>query len=141
MPCSVPIPVRFRDLDALGHLNNAVYLSYIEVARLEYFWQVVAPHDPEANSPGNPERPRLMFARAEIDYLRPVLLRDQVVVTASITRVGNKSMTMEHVVLANGQVAARASTVLVWYNHECGYSEPVPAWARQTIEQFEQNIT
>ncbi|MFN4071655.1 MAG: acyl-CoA thioesterase, partial [Thermus caldifontis] len=63
-PVSVPIQVRFRDLDALGHVNNAVYLTYFEVARAAYFQRLKEDWL---------EKGHFILARAEVDFLRPIL--------------------------------------------------------------------
>jgi acyl-CoA thioester hydrolase len=68
-PVVVPIQVRFRDLDALGHVNNAVYLTYLEVARAAYFSRL----EPDWVGKGH-----FILARAEVDFLRPILLEDPV---------------------------------------------------------------
>jgi acyl-CoA thioester hydrolase len=109
--------VRFRDLDSLGHVNNAVYLTYIELSRLEYL-----------SSLGivDPDRPNLMLARVEVDFKRPILMRDAVTVTSEVTRVGGKSFTMRHDIIANDELAASLETVLVWFDHVTGQSQRVP---------------
>jgi acyl-CoA thioester hydrolase len=125
----IPMTVRFGDLDALGHVNNAVYLTYIEAARLAYFAHLELT---------DPAKPPLMLARVEADYVKPVLMQHEVRVTASIARIGSKSLTMHHDVVANGELAARLETVLVWYDHEQGVSVPVPDTARAKILAREQ---
>jgi acyl-CoA thioester hydrolase len=128
MPVFFPMTVRFRDLDALGHVNNAVYLSYIEAARLDCFSRLAGL---------DPAMPNFMFARAEIDYLRPVFMRDQVIISTSIGKIGTKSVQLLHEISANGHLAAKANTVLVWYNHQLGQSEPVPDDVRAEMLAFE----
>jgi acyl-CoA thioester hydrolase len=115
---SLPVTVRFRDLDALGHVNNAVYLTYIELARLEYL---------SGLGVFNPDHPSLMLARVEVDFKRPILLRDTVTVTAQVTRMGTKSFTMHHdIIVAGGEIASSLDTVLVWFDHATGQSQRVP---------------
>ncbi len=70
-PVKVRVEVRFRDLDPLGHVNNAVHLSYMELARIRYFQRI---------SPDWLEEGHFVVARMEVDYLRPILLGDEVFV-------------------------------------------------------------
>jgi acyl-CoA thioester hydrolase len=108
-PVVVPIQVRFRDLDALGHVNNAVYLTYLEVARAAYFSRL----EPDWVGKGH-----FILARAEVDFLRPILLQDPVEVGVRVVRLGRSSFDMEYLVLAAGEEAARGKTVQVWLEEE-----------------------
>ncbi len=103
------LPVMYRDLDTLGHVNNAVYLSYIEHARVlmfnEYFRKYRNFH--------------FVIARAEIDYLRPLFLLDEVEVVAWVSSIGRTSFTIEYEVYnGRGELCARARTVQVAYDPE-----------------------
>lgn len=125
-PVSVPIQVRFRDLDALGHVNNAVYLTYFEVARAAYFRRLKEDWL---------ERGHFILARAEVDFKRPILLEDSVEVGVRVVRLGRSSFDMEYLLLANGEEAARGKTVQVWL--EEGRPAPLPPAIRQRIEALE----
>jgi acyl-CoA thioester hydrolase len=99
----VSIPVRWRDLDMLGHLNQAVYHELLEEARAE----LIAGLGDQGFA--------FVLARVELDY-RSEVRRDHgaVDVTASIARVGRSSITIENTVwLPDGTVAAEGSSVLV----------------------------
>jgi acyl-CoA thioester hydrolase len=123
----LPIQVRFRDLDSLRHVNNAVYLTYLEIARIEY-WKALG---------FEPVRPSMLLARVEIDYLRPVLLDDQVEVAVRVCEMGTKSFVMAYEITANGSVAAKGSSVLVWFDHATNTSVVIPDSARTVIQAFE----
>jgi conserved hypothetical protein TIGR00051 len=125
-PVVVPIQVRFRDLDALGHVNNAVYLTYLEVARAAYFSRL----EPDWVGKG-----RFILARAEVDFLRPILLQDPVEVGVRVVRLGRSSFDMEYLVLAAGEEAARGKTVQVWL--EGGRPAPLPQEVRARIAELE----
>jgi acyl-CoA thioester hydrolase len=122
--------VEFRDLDALGHVNNAVYLSYLETARIEYLREVLGLERLGDLS--------LVVARIEIDFRDAALLGERVEVGARVRRVGTKSFDMEHQVRAGeGRVAAEATSVLVAFDHERGEPVPVPAAWREGMETYE----
>ncbi len=122
----VPVEVRFRDLDPLGHVNNAVYLSYMELARVRYFQRIV---------PDWLEEGHFVVARMEVDYLKPILLGQEVRVGVRAVALGRSSFRMEHRVEADGQEAARGLGVLVYL--EGGRPTPIPQDLRRRMEELE----
>ncbi|AFH39804.1 acyl-CoA thioesterase [Thermus thermophilus] len=125
-PVKVPVQVRFRDLDALGHVNNAVYLTYFEVARAAYFSRLERDWV---------ERGHFILARAEVDFLRPIHLEDPVEVGVRVVRIGRSSFDMEYRVEVRGEEAARGRTVQVWL--EGGSPAPLPEAIRERIRALE----
>ena len=126
-PVVVNIEVQFRDLDTLGHVNNAVFLSYLEAARLEYLRRLG----------GLPALPSLVVARIEIDFLKPVFLGQTVAIGARVSQIGGKSFRMDHLIWAGEEVVCRVHSVLVWTQND----QPirVPDSIRQQIAQLEDN--
>lgn len=125
-PVSLPVQVRFCDLDALGHVNNAVYLTYFELARTAYFARLE--RDWIA-------RGHFILARAEVDFKRPIHLEDPVEVGVRVVRLGRSSFEMEYQVVAGGEVAATGRTVQVWL--EGGRPAPLPEAIRARIQALE----
>ncbi len=131
---SIKVKVRFSDLDAMRHVNNATYLSYLEEARIAYFKEAL-----------NKSMDKLDFqavvARIEIDYKQPIIFGDELEILSRISKMGNKSFDMDHIILVerkeNKIVAAEICTKLVSYNYETQTSFPIPAYARKIIEDFE----
>jgi acyl-CoA thioester hydrolase len=122
--------VEFRDLDAVGHVNNAVYLGYLETARIEYLREVLG-----IESLGDLS---LVVARIEIDFRTAALFGEELEIGARVARVGTKSFDMEHQVRAGkGRVVAEATSVLVAFDHERGEPVPVPAAWRERMETYE----
>jgi acyl-CoA thioester hydrolase len=107
-----PIEVRFRDLDALGHVNNAVLVSYIEVARYRWWRQYLAGRPFEAEG--------FLIARIEVDYKSPILIEDDVRVEIRCTKIGRTSFDLVYRVFAenDGRVLAEAKTVQVMLDFE-----------------------
>lgn len=126
-PVTCPVTVRWRDLDPFGHVNHAVFLSYLELVRTEYF---------AGRLHINLKPPPFLVARVEIDYLRAVYLGDAVHLTARTVEVGRKSLTMEYDVVAENLPAARARVVLVWMGAD-GRSVAVPDSVRTVLAEFE----
>lgn len=116
--------VRFRDLDGMGHVNNAVFLTYLEQARLAWFG-------------GNAAMPLedVILARTEIDFRSPLQLGETVEIGVRPSRLGTKSFELEHELRANGRVVAEAKSVLVGYDYERGESISIPErWRRKLSE-------
>jgi acyl-CoA thioester hydrolase len=103
-PFSCPIQVRWRDLDALGHVNNATFASYLETARTEA-WIELFP------GRGVMEIP-FFVKRLEIDYKRPIGLEEDVRVWLRVGELRGASLTFEYIVEVGGEVAAEAVTRL-----------------------------
>ncbi len=129
-PASVRLEVRYRDLDPLGHVNNAVYLSYIELARVRYFALLGALE----GALGKGEAP--VVARVEIDYHRPIFLEDEVVAAARVSRLGRTSFAMDYRVEAGGELAASARSVHVWIGRN-GKPTPLPEHLRRRVGEIE----
>lgn len=107
-------------------MNNAVFLSYMELARIRYFQRI---------SPDWLEEGHFVVARMEVDYLRPIFLEDEVVVGARTLGIGRSSLRMEHLITANGEPAAKGLGVLVWL--EGGKPAPIPQGVRGRIAELE----
>jgi acyl-CoA thioester hydrolase len=112
------IEIRWRDLDAYGHVNNAVYLTYLEEARDE--WLALA-----LGSDGDAWD--YVIARVEIDFRRELRQEDdRLVARCGLESVGNSSLrTREELVTADGELAAEAQAVLVAREPSTGRSRPL----------------
>ena len=120
-------PVRFRDLDAMGHVNNAVFLTYLESARTAFLV--------ERGLVERLEDLAMVVARVEIDFRSPVRFGDTLDVGVRASRFGEKSFDLEYRVLARGRLAAEAMTVCVGYDYEARTTVPVPkAWRKLLAE-------
>ncbi len=109
--------VRFRDVDALGHVNNAVFLTYLEEARIGFLQPIGA------------EASGMILARVEIDFRAPLRMGDELEIGVRALGVGTKSFELAYEVRAGEEVAAEAKTVLVSFDYETGHSVEVPqAW-------------
>ena len=113
------LEVRFRDCDPMGHVNNAVYLTYLEEARFAY-WRSI--WGAEMGSPGTPT---VILARAEIDYRKAATYGDVLEVRLALEKIGRTSITSTYEILTeSGELIANARTVLVAYDY--ARAEPVP---------------
>ncbi len=127
----VPIDVRYRDLDTLGHVNNAVYLSYLEVARVAYYQRL------------HQERQNLSFgfvvANICIDYHRPLFLGEQIWVGIKVKRFGNKSFTFAYEIRESesGELVATAESVQVTVDEDGKHTIPVSDDLRARVARLE----
>ena len=121
------IEIRWRDMDAYGHVNNGVYLSYLEEARDEWLEQALG----SAGSGWD-----YVLARVAIDFVKELRQEDdRVVVRCSLERLGTSSLHLREEILTRDRLAARAEAVLVAYDRQAGCSRPLTAAERQTLEQ------
>ena len=109
--------VRFRDCDAMGHVNNAVYSTYLEEARIGVLGGLSS----------------FILARVEIDFRDQLRMGEEVAVRTRCTRIGTKSFDLEHVIEAGGRVVAEAKSVLVSYDYERGESVALPDDLRERL--------
>lgn len=122
------VPVRFRDLDPMDHVNHAVYASYIEAARIDYIEEVIGVRQQEA---------AFVIANLEISYERPIELGDEPVVTLWVTDLGTSSCTIEYEIRVGDELAATAETVMVHTDSETGRPESLPDEFRDRIAEYE----
>jgi acyl-CoA thioester hydrolase len=109
--------VRFRDVDAMGHVNNAVFLTYLEEARIAYLLKFGA------------EVESMILARVEIDFRAPLRMGDEIEIGVRPSNVGTKSFGLEYEVRSGETLAAEAKTVIVSFDYESGRSVDLPqAW-------------
>lgn len=116
--------VRFRDLDGMGHVNNAVFFTYMESARIAYLSSLGAGVNPQQS---------LILARTEADFRSPIAFGEDVEVGVRPSRVGTKSFELEYEVRADGRLAAEGKSVLVGYDYERGASVEFPAQWREWL--------
>ena len=139
---STPIKIRFRDLDAFGHVNNAVYFTYMEMARTEYFTHVGLLKREQPLSFGGNERPPVFFivAEAACQFKAPIQMDTPLILKTRVHGLRNSSFSMEYhfVDQALGQIVAIGRTINVTYDYSAGRSVPMPNEWRQAIEAFEE---
>lgn len=129
---SKAIEIRWRDLDAMNHVNNSVYLSYLEHARTHYLHEAIQ---------WDWQKESLILANVNIDFRVALLLTDTPLVHVRCTRLGNKSFTLQYAIttLRNGNtiLAATAETALVVYDYATETTMPLTPDMRRRFEQFE----
>ena len=114
------IKVIFRDLDPLEHVNNAVYFTYMEVARTEYYMQLTG-----ARKLGDI---RFIIARASCDFRAPAKFGDRLLIAVWPSEVGNSSFKLQYRLTEkkNGTLVAEGETVQVAFDYETRKTIPLP---------------
>jgi acyl-CoA thioester hydrolase len=133
--CSIRVQIRFGDTDALGHINNAKYLSYMEVARIKYF-------DTLFGQSINWNEEGFILAKAEVNFKKPIYLTDTIDLHVRTSRFGTKSFDMDYVFIRTDKsgkedIVATGLTVQVTMNFRQHCSIPVPLKYKEIIEKFE----
>ena len=117
------LDVRFRDCDPLGHVNNAVYLTYLEQARFNHWrslWGFGGRQTP-------PDLPGVILARVEADYKRPSRYGDTLEVRLTVAEIGRTSFRYEYEIVDDqGRTVLTARTVQVMYDYTANTPEPIP---------------
>jgi acyl-CoA thioester hydrolase len=124
------LDVRFRDLDAMGHVNNAVYATYLEQARADYYADVV---DVSLSAVDT------VLVNLSIAYQRPVTAEETVTVAFGVGNLGESSIPMEYEVRTEEGVAATAETVQIVFDRETGESRSIPQEWRDRITRYAQS--
>jgi len=122
--------VRFADIDAMGHVNNSVYLTYFEQARIHYFSQNI-------EGGWNWRNAGILVARNEINYVRPVLLHDKIEIAIRCSHIGSKSFTLSYELNRGDELCTSGLSVLVCYNHEKKETMQIPEeWSQMLRKTF-----
>ncbi|HEY1009913.1 MAG: acyl-CoA thioesterase [Daejeonella sp.] len=126
------IPIRFADIDAFGHVNNAIYLTYFEIARSIY-WKEIIKWD--WNEMG------IIVRRSEIEYLKPIRLEDEVYAYVRTSRIGHSSFDVEYILVkkTNGkeEICTTGLTGCVTYDYILNKSAPIPIYQKNKMQAFE----
>jgi acyl-CoA thioester hydrolase len=114
------IEKRYNDFDTYGHVNNAVYVTYLESARIDFFGDVIGNRDVST-----------VIVHVEVDYESPILVDHEVTVAIRVAEIGTTSVTLDYEIGADGERAASALTTQVILDEE-GEPRAVPEeWAER----------
>src|ERR1700744_5591049 len=128
-----PISIRFSDMDAYGHVNNAVYLTYLEIASSNY-WRDIIKWNWNENG--------IILGRSEINYLKPLTLADEIACYVRTTRIGNSSFDVTHVLVkitANGEeICTTGKTVCISYDYSIHKPVKIPPEQRARMIAYDE---
>jgi acyl-CoA thioester hydrolase len=129
---TLQIPIRWGDMDALGHVNNTVYFRYCESARIAYFEALGGMAAPTGSE-------GILLVAANLNFRRPLRYPDSVEVHVRTTALSARSITMSYTLrsAADGTGAADGSSVVVWADYVRGRSLPLPEALVEVIVALE----
>lgn len=125
------IQVRFADCDMMGHVNNAVYLSYFEQARMHYFGQMVGA-EWDWNKDG------IILAKNVVEYVYPVFLHDKPEIIIYLKEIGDKSFTLSYKVLVNEKLCTKGESTLVCFDFVKNTSVSIFPKMMEGLKQLEK---
>ncbi len=125
---TMTIPIRWGDMDAMGHVNNTIYLRYFETVRIDWFATIGVSLNPQAEGP--------VMVNAFVNFIKQLEYPGTVVAKHYVANPGHSSfdtyMTLERED-EPGAVYSNGGAKLVWVNHTAKKSAPLPAWLRAVV--------
>jgi acyl-CoA thioester hydrolase len=126
-PFELSETVIFRDIDAMGHVNNAVYFTYMETARTTFFIDCL--------SLAKPSDLPVIVAEASCIYLSPLRLGETLAVRMGVSRIGRRSFDLSYqMTTGSDRLVARAKTAMVTYDYEQRKAIKIPDGLRTLLE-------
>jgi acyl-CoA thioester hydrolase len=136
----LPVFVRFGDTDAMGHANNARFLTYCESARIEY-WEAVTGEPFGLATHGESES--MILAEIRVTFRSPAFFGEELTVETRAGRIGRTSFTLEHRITASAsprgevRLVATADAVQVLYDYATNRPRPIPDDVVAKLEAYE----
>jgi len=126
----IQIPIRFADMDALGHVNNAIYLTYFEIARSAY-WAEIIEWDWKLFG--------IIIRKSVVDYLKPIILSDDIYAYVRTSKIGNSSFELDYILVKNvngsEEICTTGQTLCVSFDYTEQKPTQIPAIQRLKMEK------
>ncbi|MBQ9587257.1 MAG: acyl-CoA thioesterase [Bacteroidales bacterium] len=131
---TLPLQLRFNDVDMMGHVNNAVIMEFFDLGKSSYFADAGIPVTPEEGDFC------VMVVHVEVDFHSQIRWHDHVAVTSQVSHWGNKSLqvTQQVVNTDTGLPCATCRTVLSGYSRSARSSAPIPDAVKQRVQLYDQ---
>lgn len=129
---SLPVQLRFSDIDTLGHVNNSVYLSLFDLGKSDYFQRAAAERQDWNNV-------NVVIANININFLHETHFDEPLVVKTQVDHVGNKSFTVVQALqnTATGEIKCYCTQIMVYLDPETRIPAPLPQHWRDCFATFE----
>ncbi|MBB4037388.1 acyl-CoA thioester hydrolase [Dysgonomonas hofstadii] len=130
---TLPVQIRFNDIDAMGHINNNIYFSYFDLGKTDYFDRIRPTSISWTDG-------LIVVAHIEVDFLSPIFYKEKIVVDSKIIKLGDKSGVFLQQIrnVKNGDIKCRCQSVFVTYNAHTQASMPIPDDWREAISKYEK---
>ena len=126
------MPIRWGDMDAMGHVNNTVYFRYMEQARIEWFTEAGCAPDPMGEGP--------VIINARCTFIRQLKYPGEIEVATYVGGPGRSSFEMYHEIRRTDQkdvLSAEGGAKVVWVDFPLEKSAPLPEWVRALLPRAE----
>jgi acyl-CoA thioester hydrolase len=130
----IPIEVRFRDIDAMRYVNNAVYFTYFEEARKEFLNSAFKIYEPSSYF--------FILASIGCEFIKPIQLGDKIAVHIWIGTIGNKSFSFKYLItdsIDKTIVYAKGESVQVYYDYNKNVAMPIPDDIKNILKEYLEN--
>lgn len=128
MSINTQIQLRFSDVDMLGHVNNAAYLSFFETARMNFLSREIGAWDWKKKG--------IILRKNEVEYLEPVYLNDVVEIEVRPETIGNTSFSLKYFLRVGDKIKCKGESILVCFNFEEKVSVPVYPEFKKVFERY-----
>lgn len=125
------VQIRFSDCDMMQHVNNAVYLSYFEMARIHYFG-ILFGKDRDWKKNG------VLLRKNEVEYLKPVLLHEKPEIHIFTEHIGTKSFSVSYELKVEGELRTTGTSVLVCFDSTIGQSILLTDEMKEALETLKR---
>lgn len=129
------LDIRWSDMDEMRHVNNAVYLTYFEQARVYYFHEACQWNWKEIGA---------ILANAHVDYLKPVVFPNPTYVYVRVSKLGNKSFETTYMItsIVNGeeQITTTGYATMVLFDYQTNASVAMPEYLKERLKNYEPQI-
>ena len=126
------IPIRFSDMDLFGHANNAIFLTYFEQARSNFWKKIIH---------WNWDEMGIILAKAEVEFINPVVLTDELFAYVKTSRVGKSSFDIDYILVAenlnNHSIKAKGKTIQVAFDYKSNKPAQIPEIYKNKMIEFD----
>lgn len=127
------IELRFGDFDMMGHVNNAVYFTYMEAGRIKYWRQAIQ---------WDWRKTGVVIGKASIKYVLPIFLEDKIHMYVRTSRIGTSSFDLQYLIVKvqNGEelICSKGMTTCIAFDYNLKKATPIPEQERSKMIAFEQ---
>jgi len=130
---TIPIQIRFNDVDQMGHINNAVIMEYFDLGKAQYFADAGVPVTPDEGDFA------VVIVHFEVDFHAQIHYHDHLAVTTYVANFGNKSLRVKQQVINadTQQPLASCTTVMSGYSRQTGAAAIIPDELKQRVQRFD----
>ena len=130
---TLPLQIRFNDVDMMGHINNAVIMEFFDLGKSQYFAAAGIPVTPEEGDF------TVMVVHIEVDFHSQIHWHDQIAVTSCVSNCGNKSLRVKQQIIdtVTGKPYATCSTVMSGYSRCAAASAVIPEEIKTRVQRYD----